>query len=76
MPKPIVTYAESLRRRREAALRLPPLESGQRDPWPPEERPGPCSYLMTPAALAAELARLEDWQDWEVAARLGLPETA
>jgi hypothetical protein len=27
------SHADALRRRREASYRLPPLESGRRDPW-------------------------------------------
>jgi hypothetical protein len=35
---PAETVADQLRRRREAALRLPPLASGKRDPWDIERR--------------------------------------
>lgn len=30
-----VEYADDLRRRRNASCRLPPLDSGHRDPWQP-----------------------------------------
>jgi hypothetical protein len=38
LSQPAETVAEQLRRRRRASWRLPPLESGLRDPWDIERR--------------------------------------
>jgi hypothetical protein len=55
-------------RRRLAALRLPPLDIGRRDPLVPPFEWRPSSYGLTGRELAAEVARCRDrgWQGWEV----------
>jgi hypothetical protein len=73
-------YAAALRRRRETALRLPPLESGVRDPLDESAVPlrAPSTYSLAPGELIREARRLaeKNWQAWELAARLTLPGSA
>ena len=67
------------RRRRDAALRLPPLDHGHRDPLDRLTTPvGPATFGLTPAELVAEAHRLraEGWSACEVAVRLARPELA
>lgn len=64
-----------LRRRRAAALRLPPLEDGVRDPLDRLARTGePSTYDMTESQLRAYANRLirEGWALWEVRERLAI----
>ncbi|MDP9398303.1 MAG: hypothetical protein M3P96_11020 [Actinomycetota bacterium] len=67
-----------LRRRREAALRLPPhnkcRHSDPLDCLHAEVRPS--SYGLSPADLLAEGRRLraQGWASWEISARLARPE--
>lgn len=70
----------AIRRRRDAALRCEPLESGHRDPlidWCHPSAPEPSSFGMSRAQLIAEANRLrsrEGWQAWEIAERFARPE--
>jgi hypothetical protein len=65
-----------LRRRRAAALRLPPLEDGYRDPLDRTARTGePSTYGMPEPELrryANHLVTRENWQLWEVRQRLAI----
>jgi hypothetical protein len=70
--------ADQLRRRREAALRLVPLDGGfVRDPLAavaPRPRT-PSAFGLSPTELITEAWRLRDsgWQGWEIAATLVRP---
>ena len=72
--------AAPLRRRRDAALRLPPLEHlGVADPLDARtDPPGPSTFGLTPTELVAEARRLrgQGWGCWEVRVRLVRPELA
>lgn len=64
-----------LRRRRAAALRLPPLEDGVRDPLDRLAQPGqPSTYGMTESQLRTYANHLirEGWALWEVRERLAI----
>lgn len=65
-----------LRRRKEASLRLPPLETGHRDPFECEP-PRTSDYGLTPQELRAEIRRCQQmgWQPWEIRARFVNPNT-
>ena len=71
--------AAQLRRRRDAALRLPVLEHlGVADPWDALGGPdGPASYGLTGRELATEATRCIDagWSGWEVRTRFLDPRT-
>ena len=71
--------ARQLRRRRAAALRCPPLESGHRDPLDARCAPaGPGTFGLSAVELVAEARRLrgQGWDCWEVSVRLAQPELA
>ncbi|KIZ15045.1 hypothetical protein [Streptomyces natalensis] len=65
--------------RRHAADRLPPLACGHRDPLLcPTAPPGPSTYSLTPAQLAAEVARCRGrgWSESDLAARFDTRQAA
>ncbi|MFK0296389.1 hypothetical protein ACIQU6_38770 [Streptomyces sp. NPDC090442] len=65
--------------RRRAADRLPPLACGHRDPLLCLAAPsGPSTYSLTPAQLAAEVARcrVRGWSEADLAARFDTPQAA
>lgn len=75
--------AEALRRRADAARRLPPVVGRHGPPlaaydpalpWPPAPRT-PSTYGMTPAELRREAGRLlsAGWLTWEIVAALAPP---
>lgn len=66
-----------IRRRYKAALRLPPLECGRRDPLEKEPCRQPSDYGLTPEELRAEIRRCQEagWQPWEIRARFMNPNT-
>lgn len=70
--KTVVETVSSVRARRVAALRLPPLECGRRDPMDPDSSGG--VLCLFPAELRAEASRCLalGWQLWEIQARFGL----
>jgi hypothetical protein len=67
--------SDQLARRREAALRLPPLPDGHRDPLDAAgPRFGqPSTYSLPARELARHIRQLRrsGWQGWEVRARFG-----
>ncbi|MEV5124295.1 hypothetical protein AB0K49_16120 [Streptomyces decoyicus] len=68
-----------LRARRRAAGRLPPLPCGHRDPLLClAASPGPSTYGLTRAQLAAEVARcrVQGWSAVDLAARFGTRQAA
>lgn len=66
--------AAAVRARRAAALRLPPLDGGHRDPLDHDRAPdGPGTFGLTREELrthANALALYAGWQLWEVLQRL------
>ena len=65
-----------LRRRRAAALRLPPLDDGVRDPLDRAAHPDePSTYGLDETELRAyanDLVTRQNWQLWEVRQRLAI----
>jgi hypothetical protein len=69
-----VSIRVQLRRRREAAWSLPPLDGGHRDPLDAlAAQPQASDYSLPAVELAAHVRQLrrDGWQGWEVRARFG-----
>jgi hypothetical protein len=71
----VACIVTDLRRRREAALRLPPLPDGRRDPLDAAApRFGsPSTYSLPARDLGRHIRQLrrQGWQSWEVRVRFG-----
>ena len=67
-----------LRRRQDAARRLPPMPCGHRDPLAHLAARGPSTYGMEPAErrLYARALWRAGWQRWEIAGALDVEELA
>jgi hypothetical protein len=77
-PSTYDTLGAELGRRRAAAWRCPPLDSGLSDPLDRvADRRAPCDFALTPRELLGEVERCRaaGWARWELGARFLDPRT-